>query len=386
MGKRRTYIVASINAMGNGGTGPLVPVRKDFVNIENIDISVGHPGWRWGGGDRGGPFLQTSLRYEISPGHINHTTYVGPYVVDGSLGDPPYWSTAGPTPNSSLFGMGATAISRCMPTNPAFDMSTAIGEVTNDGLPHVIGSSAFKSQVRTAKKAGDEYLNYEFGWLPLVSDLRKFAHAVKHRHEIMQSFIKGSDRKIRRGYEIPRTPEGYYPKSSSFNSIYYINTTSQLIGTTHVTDSADSHQWFKGAFRYHVPVSVSHGNKAAYWYAESKKILGLELTPEVVWNLAPWSWAIDWFTNTGDVMHNISRLGKDGLVLEYGYIMCNNFVERSIAFEPIPSLNASNSFYRRRSESKQRIPATPYGFNLSYGGLSSTQQAVITALGLSRAF
>ena len=385
MGTRKIYPACSINAMANGGTGPLVPYRKDFINLESLDISVEHPGWRRKGGDQGGPFLQTSVRHEISPGSINHGTYQGPYVVDTSLGNSAY-GFPGVFTDAQLATIGTTAIARSIPTNPSSQLATALGEVAKDGIPHVIGSTAFKNQVHTAKKAGDEYLNYEFGWLPLVSDIRKFAHAVKHRHTIMKSYIKGSDKRIRRSYDYPRPFNGFYPLQSSFNSISYINTTSALVGDTHVTDTADWHQWFSGAFRYHIPLSVSNGDKMAYWNAEATKILGLELTPEVVWNLAPWSWAVDWFTNTGDIMHNISRLGKDGLVLEYGYMMDNSYSERSITFTPIPSLNASSSYYKRRQETKKRIPATPYGFGFHFDGLSNTQKAVIAALGLSRAF
>lgn len=385
MGKVRISKVATIKAMANGGAGPLTPLVKDYFSVFDLGISVEHPGWRNKGGDQGGPFQQVSTKQIVSPGNCDHGTYKGNYVVTTSLGESPF-GFPGFTSQGDLNTYGATAISRCIPTNPAFSMSTAIGELSRDGLPQVIGSTAFKNQVHTAKKAGDEYLNYEFGWLPLVSDLRKFAHAVKHRDSIMAAHIKGSDKLIRRGYDLPRPFNGFFPLQRSFNSISYINTTSALSGGTNVTDRADLRYWFKGAFRYHVPLSVTHREKAAYWKAEASKILGLELTPEVVWNLAPWSWAADWFTNTGDVMKNISRLGKDGLVLEYGYLMANSFTERTIVFTPNPSINASGSYYQVRQESKQRVPATPYGFGLNYAGLSNTQKAVIAALGLSRAF
>lgn len=362
------------NNVGNWST-----VGVSYVDTWDRPISVEHPGWR-NSPDGGGPFLLVSTTHLVSPGTINTYRLRGQIAVPALASQPAYTA---PVQKAASYGnaKGATAISRVLPTNPAAQLSVAVGELTKDGLPSVIGSSAFKSQVHAAHKAGNEYLNYEFGWLPLVSDLKKFAHAVKHRDEIMHGYLKYSDKQIRRRYDFPDS--GAAPTS--------LRTTGYLDGfldhpvVCNMTNTNKVEEWFSGSFRYHIPTPDE--SRWGYYRAEASKILGLELTPEVVWNLAPWSWAADWFANTGDVIHNISRLGQDGLVMRYGYQMYRNVSTREYASSPGGALTQGFSSYYKKTESvKTRWKATPYGFGLTFAGLTLQQQAVIVALGLSRAF
>jgi len=115
--------------------------------------------------------------------------------------------------------------------------------------------------------------------------------------------------------------------------------------------------------------------------SEANRLLGTRISPEVVWNLAPWSWAVDWFSDTGDVIHNISVLGSDGLVLQYGYAM--NQTLRSVQINgTLP--NGKTTSYSFEEKVLWRRPATPYGFGINLQTLTSKQIAVMAALGLSR--
>jgi hypothetical protein len=121
-------------------------------------------------------------------------------------------------------------------------------------------------------------------------------------------------------------------------------------------------------------------NLAAQHYADAKKLLGIRLTPDTLWQLAPWSWAGDWVANTGDIITNVSNLGVDGLVMQYGYMMSHSSYEESTSFE----YQGSNGFYRYVQETKKRVPASPYGFGLVFDGLSNHQKAIAAALGITR--
>jgi hypothetical protein len=354
---------------------------QTFWDRTQIIISEEHGNWR-SQADGGGPMLMVSEKYEIQPGYMDQAQAKGPFVISGVIGTTPPYSV--PVQKSTSYGnaKGATAISRCLPTNPAAQMSTAIGELMHNGLPQVIGSTAFKSKVHAARKAGNEYLNYEFGWLPLVSDLRKFAYAVKHREQIMHGYLKYSDKQIRRRYLFPSTETS----ASTVNGAY-VDAILAYHLVANVTCQSKVDEWFSGSFKYHIPKPVDFDSKVGYYSAEASKILGLELTPEVVWNLAPWSWAIDWFSNTGDVIHNISRLGKDGLVMRYGYEMYRMESSRQvIAVGNRPETDGFSSSYKKTEKVQMRWAATPYGFGLTFNGLSDQQKAIVIALGLSRAF
>jgi roadblock/LC7 domain-containing protein len=121
--------------------------------------------------------------------------------------------------------------------------------------------------------------------------------------------------------------------------------------------------------------------------AEARKLSGLELTPETVWNLAPWSWAVDWEGNIGDVLHNVSRFSQDGLVMRYGYIMQQKTAEIDYTLSFNGRLNRSPKTDLRLkviAESKIRRRATPFGFGFDMTALTGRQSAILGALGISR--
>jgi len=287
-----------------------------------------------------------------------------------------------PVPSdSSIKAQGTTAIARTTPTDPIFSATTFMGETLSDGLPHVVGASLWKEKTRLAKGSGNEFLNYEFGWLPFVSDLRNFAKVVKNHAKILQDFKAGSGKNIRVGYEFPSNE-----KTSIVKGGGYLILAGQpgAYDTAAVTLSSSSGQksWFKGAFSYHLPVSNDQFAQAMRFEAYANKLLGTRLTPEVVWNLTPWSWAADWFGNAGDIIHNASALGHDGLVLRYGYIMSSTW---NYSFnEGVGDKTKYVSGYRVIRETKQRFPSSPYlGFGAS-AALSATQTAILAALGMTR--
>jgi len=146
--------------------------------------------------------------------------------------------------------------------------------------------------------------------------------------------------------------------------------------------------WFSGAFTYHLPTDFFSRNAMVSAGAKARTLLGLDLTPEVLWNSAPWSWAIDWFSNAGDVISNFSDWANDGLVLRYGYVMEHSFVtstyvhntphrlkNRSVVVSPVVAC----------VETKRRQKATPYGFAISWDSFTPRQLAITAALGITRA-
>jgi hypothetical protein len=125
--------------------------------------------------------------------------------------------------------------------------------------------------------------------------------------------------------------------------------------------------------------------------ALANHLFGTRITPELVWNLAPWSWAFDWFTNAGDVIHNISLLGVDGLVLQYGYAMRSMNVKHEMVQTVTSGLGGRNLGFGGLTstrlvftETKQRIRANPYGFGIDDLSLSGRQLAILAALGLTK--
>ncbi|DAD50556.1 maturation protein [ssRNA phage Esthiorhiza.4_15] len=290
-------------------------------------------------------------------------------------------ATAGSDSDLNVFG--ATAIARTIPTNPTSSMSTALAELKRDGVPSLPGSQ-LRDHTDLARRSGNEYLNFEFGWLPLLSDVRKFATSVKKSRQIIDQYKRDSDRKIRRRF----VPDAELHSVLVIPGLTAQTSNGQNCLNSTVTKTTTTQYSFSGAFRYHVPVGDDFYSRLRQYEAYSHKLFDTRLTPELLWNIAPWSWAVDWFTNAGDVIHNISALGSDGLVMQYGYAMRHSRIEElaqgSYSFTQGGKSYSGTLTKYALSETKQRRAAHPYGFGITDASLSARQWAILAALGLTR--
>lgn len=102
------------------------------------------------------------------------------------------------------------------------------------------------------------------------------------------------------------------------------------------------------------------------------------------WNLIPWTWFVDWFTNINHVITNLSYLGRDGLYLQRGYIMAHyRDVETSSqgrTFMGRPFLTTGVRTFER----KYRVRASPFGFGLTWQDFDPFQLSILGALGVNR--
>lgn len=388
---------------GNVSTGTF-----SISGMENLLISSGN---RWppkAGSKRdiGGPFLCVKNDYQEStsipeviynayPVSSASTAYYGPQFAKDSVvnrtGAP--WPIVNVPSDASMNALGATLISRVLPTNPNAGLATFVGELKSDGLPKFIGSDVFKSKVLTAKKAGSNYLNLEFGWKPLIRDLLKFADSVRNADKILAQYERNSGRGVRRRISLPTThvesqlsSSGLAYPSPAQTTAFYGGTSGR--GTITSMRNVSQRKWFSGSFTYYLDTGQDARSKIHRFTQEANKLFGVRLTPEVVWDLAPWSWAADWVGNAGDVFHNISAFASDGLVMQYGYVMHEVKASDTYTLSNvwITSSQARHSCSQTFTTTvKKRLQATPFGFGLNPSvDFTGRQWAIVGALGLSR--
>jgi len=142
--------------------------------------------------------------------------------------------------------------------------------------------------------------------------------------------------------------------------------------------------WFSGKFKYHVS-DASHLLTSKPQFA--LRSLGLLPTPGTVWNLIPWSWLVDWGSNVGDVLSNLSTGLADRLIAKYAYVMGTTDYTTSV--DSFLGLNAEaggpqHATWSYTAALKERKVASPFGFNVSSGDLSGKQKSILTALAISR--
>lgn len=367
-------------------------------------------------GDIGGPFESRKMYAEsVIPGqfHLENTIVVHPLpviyppwtqtdrtVYNGPLlpcappqmSFPPFANSNGET----LDQLGATAISRCSPSNNSADLTVAVGELLTEGIPKAIGSTlrtlGSMTNRQRRKALGNEYLNLEFGWKPLVNDLKKFSRAIINAQSILDQYERNSGKLVRRRYVFPQFTSGDTRVVLSDCSPWGnplsngLNGPDVNMGKVIRSHTVTVDRWFSGAFTYYVPPADGLRNDIARIVIQARKLLGLSLTPDSLWNLAPWSWAIDWFFNVGDVLKNWTDWAIDNQVLAYGYMMEHSIAEYTYTFSGPSGFPGDPRPFDVRlvSETKIRRKATPYGFGLSWTDFSARQLAIIAALGISR--
>jgi hypothetical protein len=299
------------------------------------------------------------------------------------------WPDASISSKGEMERHGTTAIARCKPDNSIAQATTFLGETYNEGLPKVVGSSTWEKRTKIAQKAGHEYLNLQFGWLPLINDVVSLGYGVTHADAVLTQYEQDAGKVVRRQY--------YFPTRRESDETFYLGTpwvpSNSEIGPPNagvkITRKRETLQkrWFSGAFTYYLPTGYDSRNAMSRAALLADK-LGLDLSPDSLWNLAPWSWAVDWITNTGDVLSNYESFVIDGSVMRYGYIMEHTLVTDTYTSEPYTNPNSGLKVQPKPlvlvTETKTRYGATPYGFGLTWEGLSSFQQSILTALGLTK--
>jgi len=273
---------------------------------------------------------------------------------------------------------GATAISLCAPRNPLADASSTIGEL-KDGLPHLPSPTG---------NIGGEYLNVVFGIQPIVSELKDYHSSWLNAEKLLDQLEKDSGKWIRRGFTFDpvRTSEVYtsdiFPTMVHGQTPYAINVDSSARTKREIYETKI---WFRGAFTYHLPKSGWRRKLEELDY-----LYGVKPGVDTAWELMPWSWLVDWYSNVGDVLHNVNAFTADGLVMPYGYIMMTQ--TRTISWDY--TLHYKNSVGVNQTAlqmcavkytTMQRRQANPFGFGFSWDSLSLRQGAILAALGISRA-
>lgn len=376
--------------------GVFAPSSSITWSGRQYTVSSGHKRGRDGRFHEGGAFFTYQDSVSIPTRHVSikgsgiqKKKYSGPIHSNGiltSFGDAKVPSTD----SSYLDPYGATAISIIDPTNPNAQTGVALGEIVKDRyLPiPVIGS--WRRRTEAAKAAGGEYLNAVFGWMPLVRDMKNTAQSVLDGNTILDNYRAASGSLVHREFAFD---DEVKTESTDIEVVHaaYANgvSTSEFhtAGTVPATRVIEktTKRWFSGSFTYHANADGLGVKRMFGIGTEAEKLFGISLTPDLVWELTPWSWAIDWVSNAGDVISNINSFALAGLVMQYGYIMEETTTIETItpATTGLTGVTGTTPPVSRTRCTKRRRPANPFGFGVQWEGLTPTQLAITAALGLT---
>jgi len=407
-GPKHTFQVQTV-PLANDTTGYGVAMGP---SLDSLVLSWGHP--KRNGKRQGGPFIVYHVKKELMTGSIQPylnagTKFNGGFVVPvtGPIFSPSQLSAwkasyGAQTPKASVLNAltpyGTTGWKRAAPGRPTADVGQMAIELFREGIPSIPGKLA--SRVLSARNAGSNYLNVQFGWVPLVNDIKKMYQTYRTLDKQLAQLIKDNGKGIRRRRDLGSDSTTTVELDNSVNAgLGYLagtNGLSALIpGKSRIVRyrTESTHRWFVGKFRYYVPDIGSD-----QWTRRATRALyGLNPTPELLWNVLPWSWLADWFGNVGDVLGNMSSHAVDNLTAEYAYVMEQKtattttdvrsqnarYVTTGLGGFNVPAQDITAQCVDT-VETKLRTGASPYGFGLTFDSFSNYQLSILAALGVTR--
>jgi len=401
-----TYLQHQVNSKGHpfrrgrGGRGYISELRR-LQRFYNADL--------------GGPFWQSAayrtpgasfiFKEVIGPGGLGHRVKGTMCATIASTGIASVGDFLLPSSDSILDGYGASGVARALPTNPLANMGQFLYELREP--PRVPGRGLYGARPpnynardpsswrdtannfrRLARGGSDEFLNHVFGWVPFIQDMTDFFVVTNNLGRQAHDYHAHSGQDIRRRRTVIDTTSvtGQAPIANQYPYPALDASHYRTPGIMHIQVTTSQKVWFSGAFTYYLPPA----DNFVHWFNRyenfAHRFYGLRLDPDLLWRIAPWSWAADWFTNTGDVVRNLSAFNNDGLVMRYGYVM--EHLRKETVYDLVGCTWADGTPASFRDtvvlDTKSRRGANPYGFGVNPGSLTPRQSAIIGALGINR--
>jgi len=413
--KRQYTVTPYPHVNGSGNNAVKYGFHDDFLMVsENHSYDRKKGKWK-----SGGPFVVRHIETDHFVGPLltwrlnGVTVRFQPNFGYGTLAQPvPIANTKAMSDATILradaWSYGATGWARSRPGNPTANVLTTIVETAREGLPRIPlnlykrltdliqGKNTWRKLHGT--NPGSEYLNGIFGWLPLLNDIQDMYQTYRNLDKQLAQIYRDNGKGIHRRREIKNTISVTSPQDVSYAFPFGSwNDTGPTWtgGRTRFIETVRNIErvWFVGKFRYYIPDIGS-----SQWKARATRALfGVNPTPEVIWNLLPWSWLADWFGNVGDMISNMSSNAVDNLTAEYAYVMRTLESRRRMSSYTtwnqsgtspqgttwIPSGAASGESFST-TISKTRVVGSPYGFGANFDSFSNYQLGVLAALGISR--
>lgn len=315
-----------------------------------------------------------------------------------------------PTTRPDLKAVGQQLYSSAAPTSEVFDLANFVGEL-REGFP-TMAPFLLKQKADAFRSVGAGYIQTQFGWIPFLRDMQNAGLALKQATEVLQR-PSGIMRRSRRRKPTITSTEGTVtsayistpnsalpawsaqqlpiapvaPEDANGNVYYGLaSETSGYRGSHYSGETTKVERWFDGEF-----VQLPHiGFDPDNFLSRLNELVDPRIDPETLWNLAPWSWLVDWHLRIGDSIAANLLAVDDRVHSVYAYAMqttthsvFNSFRVDSVRNATLVGPTEWGAV--QRTTMKQRVRANPYGFTA--GGadaLNESQLAILAALGLTK--
>lgn len=394
----------------NPKTGEQWDVLRTFTGGVLINLSHRRHKGKW---TSGGPWLIWKEEVLVEPSGKTRTfrsgnrrAYEGTYRPSSypQPSNPNNWNSSGyiNARYTDLKNRGAEAWNRMRPDLPDFSFATAVYEL-KDPLP-VFQNSLRRVMRQTArrippglrgkaKRNAEWYLALQFGYLPIVRDIINYQSALQGADRRLQQLIRNEGRPQRRKRELKNVADSstsFTISPGTLSSMQPVHVT-QCYGpggtTQEVTNRIIERTWCSGRFRYLLPP----GPRDLNWERLMlKRIMGHRITPRELYQVIPWSWLADYFTDLGQFISAVSPGVADRLIADYAFLMSTLEWSATSTVSQVVRTTSNGPTSRIYSKAtrtrtiKMRVAASPFGFGFTQNDLSAHQVSILGALGISR--
>jgi hypothetical protein len=309
-------------------------------------------------------------------GPYDNTRYYGEFFVDGS-------SAAMPPLVYSPSAWGPEAYRRMKPTQPSFQGLNAIYELKD--LPGMLRNRFHKNGL---KDLANFHLALQFGWIPLLNDVANLIITQKKLEKRLAWLLRNNGKPIRTRVDLSNSSNATVLSDGEVASALYPAPPYIFMRWPHqkVTLVTGDRVWASARFRYWLPAGPG---EVVYKDKLMRRLYGFQPTPSVIYNMIPWTWLIDWFSNAGDCVSNLDAGVADRLAADHFYCMREVYSTRlTEATGWFQSLDNQEFSANGRSQAtwsvKARAKGDPFGWNSDESTLNAMQLSILGALGLSR--
>lgn len=309
-----------------------------------------------------------------------------------------------PSEYPDLSSLGAQAYARLRPSISTANVGEDIAEM-RELTPMLKQTAAhFSSQWKSMggnmqnvkmlpKKVANDFLLYQFGWKPFLSDMAKIIDAYHHDSRYMQQRYADNNKWVRRRRVNPEITSdelvyqrtditGVQPEGGMFSGIAVGPKLFTIRRQTYVN------VWYEGVFRVYIRAfDRAQSDSSIFSLDELHRQMnkyGAYVSPAVLYRTTPWTWLGDWFTNAGDLIQEAQDVITNQVVSKYMYLMhhTRNRLEFRSKFTTADGQLVDIAWYRENDIKRRLKAGTNFDFGLS--SLNARQIAILAALGLSR--
>jgi hypothetical protein len=281
----------------------------------------------------------------------------------------------------------AHVLARSNPSRPETDAPVGLFE-TKD-LPGMIRDIAkLKGRVKNLFKKppstkllddfANDYLGYSFGWAPLYNDMKNVIQLNDLIHKRTSELVRlhsngGLRRRITTFSQKVSSGGVLAPISDPTNSNWPGTRKKQTAVTQWVVtrwNPTDSKQYYPSLTN---PYLRSQAREA---------VLGMTIDPSTAWELMPWSWMADYFSNVGDIF-SAGRNIVHAKVGQYAHIMTRRETTEEWESEQKPlQWRGTRPRYTLRKIDKQRqLMSTVLTPRIDLSWLTGGQLSILAAIG-----